>query len=129
MQFRLWHGRKSPDEDLEDWGFDGPILNDVESFESIYNATNTIRFLTEEACRNAQQVTGWPSYGDLILEIPGTTELIETREPTREHIPAYYGKWLLFDSAMIPTHRIEDMRLVMTLLERLEARSKSHRQT
>lgn len=127
VQLRLWHGRNTPNEDLNDWGFDGPTLNDVESFESSYNATNTIRFLTPEAFACAKAITGWPTSGDLTLEISGTTDLIETREPARDRISAYYGKWFLSDSSMISSRLADDMRLALKLLQRLESPSNASR--
>lgn len=38
MELHLFHGRNSPDEQLEDWGFEGPTLR-IWGFHVTYNAT------------------------------------------------------------------------------------------
>jgi hypothetical protein len=35
---KLWHGRNSPEENLDDWGFDGPTLGPFESVQGTYVA-------------------------------------------------------------------------------------------
>lgn len=36
MQLYLFHGRKTPDEHLQDWGFDGPTINEITSLTGTY---------------------------------------------------------------------------------------------
>ena len=36
MYLRLWHGRQNPNEDLDDWGTDGPILGPFDSIGGTY---------------------------------------------------------------------------------------------
>ncbi len=38
MYFRLFHGRHDPDEKLEDWGLDGPVIGPCVSIHSTYAA-------------------------------------------------------------------------------------------
>ena len=42
---RLFHGRNEPDEQLDGWGFDGPVLGPISSFHVTYGgATMRVSF-------------------------------------------------------------------------------------
>jgi hypothetical protein len=38
LYLRLYHGRKDPQENLEDWGSDGPVFGPYESIQITYGA-------------------------------------------------------------------------------------------
>lgn len=92
MYLQLYHGRLTPHEKLDDWGFHGPILNDVEWLAVAYMTTFRVKFKTEEAFEHAKQKTGWPQGDYLVLEIPTHAALVSTVE---EGITKYYGDWSL----------------------------------
>lgn len=46
MYLRLFHGRVTPDEELEDWGKDGPFIGPIKWYHTTYH--NHIRFATEQ---------------------------------------------------------------------------------
>ena len=45
---QLLHGRNHPDEELNDWGFDGPTLGPIEWIHITYNSTINIKFEGED---------------------------------------------------------------------------------
>ena len=47
MYIQLLHGRKTVDEELEDWGYDGPCLGPIEWMHITYNNTLNIQFVGE----------------------------------------------------------------------------------
>jgi len=44
MYLDLYHGRKDPDEDMDGWGFDGPIIGPLEHMHMTYMDTFRIFF-------------------------------------------------------------------------------------
>ena len=50
---KLFHGRNTPDEDLDDWGADGPIIGPLQWVHTTYGATIRLAFVdngTEADC-------------------------------------------------------------------------------
>lgn len=45
MYLMLYHGRKHPDEEMEDWGFDGPILGPLKYGHITYRTTLQLGFV------------------------------------------------------------------------------------
>lgn len=87
-RLRLIHGRRDPNQEMDDWGFDGPDIDHVEWLHVTYNATFNLGFATEEAARAAQELTGWESWDENCLAIPFIEGLV--------HVPklgAYFGDW------------------------------------
>jgi len=81
MDMMLLHGRDRPDEQLNDWGFDGPTLHGVQSFQQRYRITTTVKFVSRTFADLARNLTGWPIWDDDILEVPWHGDLIATCEP------------------------------------------------
>lgn len=42
----LFHGRKKPDEELDDWGFNGPVIGPLEFVHTTYASEVKIEFKT-----------------------------------------------------------------------------------
>ncbi|HAU0134624.1 TPA: hypothetical protein JBF03_10640 [Legionella pneumophila] len=57
MQLYLFHGRKRPDEHLQDWGFDGPTINEITSLTGTYGEMY-VHFENEQHLYKAQKQTG-----------------------------------------------------------------------
>jgi hypothetical protein len=49
MYLRLFHGRNAIDEELHDWGFQGPTFGPLDCFHIIYLTTFSISHDTDEA--------------------------------------------------------------------------------
>lgn len=47
LYLRLFHGRKSPAQDMTDWGFDGPMIGPLEYVHTTYNAEVKIKFVDD----------------------------------------------------------------------------------
>ncbi|HUP65816.1 MAG TPA: hypothetical protein VM557_11110 [Thermoanaerobaculia bacterium] len=58
--FRLYHGRTSPDEEMEQWGTDGPTFGPLKYVHAAYFSTMQIGF------EDGERVS-LPIVGDLIL--------------------------------------------------------------
>lgn len=73
MKLRLYHGRKDPEQDMEDWGTDGPTL-EVEWVQYTYGSINRIGMPNGEIIDfNSllkEDMIFWEGvyYGDFILE-------------------------------------------------------------
>ncbi|HGF1398125.1 TPA: hypothetical protein ACF8SI_003108, partial [Legionella pneumophila] len=63
MKLRLYHGRNNPEQEMDDWGFEGAILNDVDGIIWTYGVPR-IFFVTESALKKAKDLTGWEELGD-----------------------------------------------------------------
>jgi hypothetical protein len=89
MELELTHGREDPDQKMDDWGFDGPVLANVHSIRQEYKLATTVRFATTEAAAHAQRITGWPAWDEAVLEVVYHEDMIVTNEPGQP--PRYYG--------------------------------------
>lgn len=78
---------------MDEWGFNGPSLSGVDSFEQMYGETYTVGFITMEAKNEAQRCTGWPTWDDKVLEAPNIDGLIMTNEPGKP--TRYYADFFL----------------------------------
>ena len=47
LTIKLYHGRKSPDEQLDDWGSDGPLLA-IGGFQVTYLSTYRVKLADED---------------------------------------------------------------------------------
>jgi len=72
MYLRLFHGRQTPDEELDGWGSEGPTFGPLDSFHATYLTTFNIYRETDEAELFAQQdlfVFEGKYYGDMSIFI------------------------------------------------------------
>jgi hypothetical protein len=74
----LLHSRTRLDEDLEDWGFQGPRLQEVDGIHVTYGNIN-IHFASEAAMLAAQQLTGWDRFGDTALSLCMAEDCVDVR--------------------------------------------------
>ena len=42
MKLRLYHGRNNPEQEMNDWGFEGAILNGVDGIIWTYGSTKSL---------------------------------------------------------------------------------------
>lgn len=94
MEMRLAHGRCDPNEQVDSWGFGGPILLRVNSMQQMYGETYTVKFLTNDASNAAQQLTSWQTWDSQTLEMRRYGGLIEAHAPGQP--PRYYADLLIF---------------------------------
>jgi hypothetical protein len=90
MKLRLFHGRRYPDEEMSNWGFEGPTIEGMAWMTSAYITTFTIGFRTVEAMKLAKRQTGWEIRDDKVLEVAITDDLIEAAG-------SYYGDFEILD--------------------------------
>lgn len=83
LYLRLFHGRTHPDESLDDWGSDGPIVG---PFESAHWTYGSLKLATEN--------------GEDLLEfdqLVGTDARGEKREDLVHVMGVWYGDFSLFE--------------------------------
>lgn len=99
LMLRLYHGRFDPDEEKDDWGFDGPSLIDIVQVKFTY-ATVSLWFRNVESMRIAQKQTGWQCYvDDASLQMQIYDDLVQCFHIGERGsvFQAYYGDWILTD--------------------------------
>lgn len=79
MKLKLLHGRTTPDEELDDWGFDGPTLEGVSYVHSAYTMF-TVGFQTVELAEKAQELTGWRLFDSKVLQMQFEGEMVKTKQ-------------------------------------------------
>jgi len=85
MNIHLFHGRNTLDEDMEDWGFDGPALK-CEAVSFTYLTTITVHFSNQDDYLKAKELTGWKEWGELVLEAELKDDMLVANGK-------YYGDW------------------------------------
>ena len=90
LAITLSHGRKDPNEDMEDWGFNGPVLPGVDSLHIVYLTQITVAFANADLARYARDKTGWDWWDETIhcLQIRTHKDMIQTHE-------GYFGDWTI----------------------------------
>ena len=58
MKLVLFHGRIDPKEDMHDWGFSGPHIEDVNYVHWTYNSRLVVGFKTQQSAERARTITG-----------------------------------------------------------------------
>lgn len=76
---RLFHGRRNPDEDMADWGFNGPTFGPLTSVTITYLATIRIyglRSADELWLDTMQDMVRWQGdfYGDFEIFVAGPSD-------------------------------------------------------
>ena len=94
MKMLLLHGRTDPDQQMNDWGFTGPVLHHVKYAYSVYGNL-TIGFRSKAEAQKAHKRTGWPYFDNAVLEIRQHDDLIMTTIPDNR----YYGDWELVEDS------------------------------
>jgi hypothetical protein len=95
MNLKIFHGRWTPDEEMDDWGFDGPVLTNIQYGHITYCEDMKVFFKTKEACEAAQARTGWrrDEENTLLAYIKDGMLCVEWQGR-----PAYFGDWSFYDS-------------------------------
>lgn len=88
MQMLLFHGRKDPDENLDDWGFDAPIIENVAALYVTYQDNFRVQFQTQEDAEIAHKLTGWDFWDHYTLLMTIHDDMIQTKD-------GYFGDWSL----------------------------------
>lgn len=101
LYIHLFHGRKTPDEELDDWGSDGPVIGPLRYVHGTYMSTLRVgckrdvlaRFFPEEEARVAKHITDYPDTSayrddDEILDV-----FFPFHEDLLVHDGVYYGDW------------------------------------
>ncbi|WP_058532899.1 hypothetical protein [Legionella saoudiensis] len=86
MKLRLYHGRTSPEQKMNGWGFEGPILTGVEGIIWTYGIPRVF-FVSSHDYEKAKELTGWDELGDG-LEMSVFEDMIKTKG-------GYFGDWEL----------------------------------
>lgn len=92
MRFLPYHGRFDPDQEMGDWGFQGPEIKGVHALVVTYNSIYRLVFDSEEACEQAREQTGFEKWEAKQLEIRFHEDLVHLK-PHGEGPEAYYGDW------------------------------------
>lgn len=90
LDLYLQHGRRSPEDNLEDWGFDGPRLPNVVGIHETYRCTLRILFADAESAKHAQRATGWQLWDDCELEATIADDMLSCDYRGSR---AYFGDW------------------------------------
>jgi hypothetical protein len=92
FELYLKHGRESVEQDMEDWGFDGPRLTGVIGLHQTYDTNVRIVFENRAAMLRAKEATGWLEWDDNSLELARCEDLVMTYVPHKR----YFGDWGLW---------------------------------
>lgn len=93
MQLHMYHGRLSVDQDMDDWGTEGPYLKGVEYIVVTYMSTFRVGFIDQASFDQAKIETGWPTWDELQLEAQFDKDLLVITRLSGEKV--HYGDWSL----------------------------------
>lgn len=77
--------------DMNDWGFNGPTIKDIEAIHSTYG-NEVIYFTSSEAAEIAHRETGWEFWDAHALE-PQFEDGLLVLKPTDGSPTMYFGDW------------------------------------
>ena len=93
LELKLYHGRKDPIMDMDDWGFDLEPIRGVTGLTVTNNHHIRVEFADADACMVAQRITGWSEWDTNVLIMRLHDDLVEIR-PMKD-TPSYFGDWHL----------------------------------
>ncbi len=88
MQIQLFHGRDNPNEEIDDWGFDGPTIGPLRFVHTTYANFVRLAFVDE-----ATQKRFFP---DSPAVFPDPVDLYVDTD-CLAYGGSYYGDWSVFD--------------------------------
>lgn len=91
MELYLSHGRKTPDESLEDWGPEGPRLQGVKGCHQTYGGPANIHFVDRASVVHAQRLTGWEEWDPTALTMRWSDDTVHVKGP--DGVEMFYGDW------------------------------------
>jgi hypothetical protein len=94
MKLITLHGRKSPDDEMPDWGFSGPTLHGIAAVHWTYGTMNVF-FTDVAAAKEAHRLTGWTFFDDHALEMAFSDDLLMIKPEGGD--VAYFGDFELQD--------------------------------
>jgi hypothetical protein len=86
VELYLKHGRDDPAQDLDDWGFDGPRLQNCTGIHQTYGTPANIFFQTEQDRDAARALTGWEVWDQNGLTVRWQDDLVVANGK-------FYGDW------------------------------------
>lgn len=89
----LIHGRHDPDQDMDDWGFNGPNIEGVEALHVTYGQTFVLHFQDAQSASKAQALTGWRMWDENALEMSFHDDMLKTVSYINDGPIAYYGDY------------------------------------
>ena len=90
FELYIHHGRKSPDEDLDHWGADGPRLRNCTGIHCTYQ--NTYVFFATQLDRDIAAIrTGWETWEETSLVMKYHDDLLVAK--FENGITGYFGDW------------------------------------
>ena len=93
---KLFHGRKQPNQQMDDWGFDGPVFGPLKFVHTTYGCHIKFNEEDQDGCE---------------LFIDEDSDMIR-------YDGDYYGDWSVFDNDLMG----EDERLRLTVWDEVKAR-------
>ncbi len=93
LDMLLIHGRSYPDEELDDWGFNGPTLTGIEALHVTYQSTFVLHFVDAAAAQAAHALTGWPYFDQDALELTFHDDMLLVVPIASDGPMAWYGDW------------------------------------
>src|SRR6185436_1674093 len=90
MDLYILHGRKTPDEDLQEWGPNGPRLKGVTGMHETYGTGIRVYFKDRSATLEAQHLTGWEEWDENCLQMRWHDDCVVCE---RDGVKMFYGDW------------------------------------
>lgn len=122
MRLITLHGRRSPDEQMDDWGFDGPSFDGIRAIHVTYSSQYNLHFETTEFAQKCVDVTGWEWFDEDAVQMQFHDDLLYMPNSSE-----YFGDWELQtvegNGRAIPQ---EADRLLAEIVAELESRSDIH---
>ena len=94
LYLHLFHGRDDPEEDMDDWGFDGPTIGPLKFVHTTYTTDIKICFANAEIEQKF--------FPNSPPEFPDT-RWIHINDWCLEYNNKFYGDWSVFDSTLTGT--------------------------
>ena len=102
MELRLYHGRKDPDQAMEENGFWYPVIPGVAHIIVTYLNTWRVEFESEQLKELVQKATGWEHWGDLVLSINVYEDMLQALNSEGE--VCYFGDWQIAGDGAFADH-------------------------
>ncbi len=99
VYLKLFHGRKHPDEELDDWGEDGPVFGPLPFVHTTYG--NHIKM---GYGHNPESATRLPDYEAVFCELHVIGDLLY-------YDGMWYGDWAVFDESIFNSGNDESQDL------------------
>jgi hypothetical protein len=111
MRMILLHGRTDPGQTMDDWGFNGPVLDNVEYAHWTYGHL-TVGFLTDEDAEFARHKTGWEIFDEKVLSVSQGDDFISISTSAGER--HYFGDFEFQDADDPPPQALQALTIPPT---------------